>query len=156
MPAKRGYENRKHAMEGSLEAQNANRASELLSRAYQYGGNPFLFGTYLHFFQDSFSHRDFAGNKAYGHLSAVHRPDHTRSNPGKAMDMAHATFDALRAFGKRNGCDCNGEPDWKAVQDFMDVGYHPRTPLDLLDHTDGQLRRKIQILGVPWRSPSGY
>jgi RHS repeat-associated protein len=137
-------------------SQNSRRAMQLLSQASQSGGNGFLFGTYLHFLQDSFSHRDFAGNETYGHLSALHRADHTSANTSRAMDMAHASFDALRALGRRNGCGCNGEPDWNVVQEFIDVGYGRGSPADFLDLTAAQLRRKIQILGVPWRSPSGY
>lgn len=91
-----------------------------------------------------------------GGLAGGNAVDHTNFDRKKAMDMAHATFDALRAFGKRNGCDCNGEPDWKAVQDFIDVGYSSGDPRDFSWHvSDAQLRRKIQILGVPWRSPNG-
>jgi hypothetical protein len=72
------------------------------------------------------------------------------------MDMAHATFDALKAFGRQRGCACNGDPDWKVVQDFIDVGYAPWDPLDFgWAVSDAQLRKKIQILGVSWRSPNG-
>lgn len=49
-----------------------------------------------------------------------------------------------------------GRPDWKVVQEFIDVGYSRRNPAGFGDMTDGQLRRKIQLLGVPWRSASGY
>ena len=136
--------------------QNSQRALELLSQASQYGGNPFLFGTYLHFLQDAFSHRGFSGNETWGHFSELHQADHTSANPKKSMDMARASFDALRTFGRRNGCECNGEPDWGVVQDFINVGYSRGNPLDLGNGTDAQLRKKIQLLGVPWRSPTGY
>ncbi|MGI9066905.1 MAG: Ig-like domain-containing protein [Pyrinomonadaceae bacterium] len=137
-------------------AQNTSRAAELRAQAYSNGGNPFLFGTYLHFLQDSFSHRDFAGNNTWGQATGGQRVDHTNFDPKKAMDMARATFDALLAFGKRNGCGCNGEPDWKVVQDFIDVGYARWNPLDFgWQVSDAQLRRKIQILGLPWRSSNG-
>ena len=137
-------------------SQNASRATELLFQAYHQSRNPFLFGTYLHFMQDGFSHADYAGNDTWGQATGGQRVDHTNFDPKKAMDMAHATFDALRGFGNRNGCGCNGEPDWKVVQDFIDVGYASWNPLDFgWEVSDAQLRRKIQILGVPWRSSNG-
>lgn len=71
------------------------------------------------------------------------------------MDMAHATFDALRKFGRRNGCECNGEPDWKTVQDFIDVGYPRGSLMDFTNISKDHLRRKIELLGVPWRSSTG-
>lgn len=140
---------------GTLE-QNARRAAELWSQAQSNGGSSFLLGTYLHFLQDSFSHRDFAGNDTWGQTTGGQRVDHTNFNPKKAMDMAHATFDALRKFGRRNGCECNGEPDWKVVQDFIDVGYASWNPLDFgWEISDAQLRKKITILRLPWRSRNG-
>ncbi|HUS12636.1 MAG TPA: Ig-like domain-containing protein, partial [Pyrinomonadaceae bacterium] len=94
-------------------AENAARAAELLSQARAHGGNPFLFGTYLHFLQDSFSHENFAGNDTHGHLAALHHVDHTSTDRDKSKAMAHATFGALRDFGRRKGCGCTGAPDWK-------------------------------------------
>jgi RHS repeat-associated protein len=136
-------------------SQNARRAVQLLSQAYQ-SANPFLFGTYLHFIQDGFSHADYAGNNTWGQATGGQRVDHTNFDPNKAMKMAHATFDALRAFGKQRGCECAGEADWGRVQRFIDVGFGTWNPVDLIwQVTDAQLRQKIQILEVPWRSPSG-
>jgi RHS repeat-associated protein len=140
--------------------QNAKRAAELLSQANRNGGNLFLFGTYLHFLQDSFTHFDFAGNHTWGQFSAGNTVDHTSFDPKKAMKLARATFEALRAFGRRNGCDCNGEPDWKLVQDFIDVGYDQSTTGGSFGEvfrgvSDEQLRRKIGLLEVPWRSSTG-
>jgi RHS repeat-associated protein len=136
--------------------QNIQRSAELLAQASQGGGNPFAFGTYLHFLQDSYSHRDFAGNTGIGHVPGGERVDHTNFDAKKAMAMAHATFDALRAFGRRNGCDCDGEADWNTAQTFINVGYERWDPLDLIwTVSDAQLRKKIGILQVPWRSPDG-
>ena len=137
-------------------AQNARRAAELLSQASRGGGNLFGFGTYLHFLQDSYSHKYFAGNTTWGQTSGGQGVDHTNNDPNKAMDMARASFDALRNFGRQRGCQCNGEPDWGKVRGFIDVGFGSWNPADFLSEvTDAQLRRKIQILEVPWRSSTG-
>jgi hypothetical protein len=72
------------------------------------------------------------------------------------MYMARATFDALRDFGRRRGSKCDGDADWKVVQDFIDVGFGRSNPANYLKKiTDGQLRLKIEILRVPWRSLNG-
>ena len=136
--------------------QNARRAAELLAQASPGGGNRRAFGTYLHFRQDSYSHRDFAGNTTWGQSSRGNSPDHTNNDPQKAMDMARATFDALQSFGRQRGCSCHGDANWKVVQDFIDVGYGRWNPIDYVwEVTDAQLRRKIGILNVSWRSPNG-
>ena len=94
------------------------------------------------------------GNKNWGHVPSGERVDHTNFDVKRAVQMAHATFDALSRFGRRNGCDCNGQPDWDVVQKFIDVGYARWNPLDMVwTVNDDQLRAKIGILQiVPWRS----
>ena len=133
-------------------SQNASRITELIGASLGGGGGDlFAFGIYLHFLQDSYSHRDFAGSDTFGQARELHRADHTSADPKKAMDMARATFDNVRAFGRRNGCECDGKPDWGLVQRFIDVGYPRGSMNDFRDITAGQLSRKIQILGVPPR-----
>jgi RHS repeat-associated protein len=141
-------------------AQNGARQAELVQLASAGGGDLFGFGTYLHFLQDSFSHRAFAGNDTWGQATGGEAVDHTNNDAIKAMEMAHSTFGALREFGKRRGCRCDGDADWKVVQEFIDVGWDHSNPAaavaDFAWHvTDAQLRRKIEILKVPWRSPNG-
>ena len=141
-------------------AQNTARAAELLQLASKGGGNLFGFGTYLHFLQDSYSHRAFAGNETWGQASGGEGVDHTNNDPIKAMEMAVATFGALKEFGKKRGCQCDGDADWKVVQDFIDVGWDHSNPAEgVADFawpvTDAQLRRKIGILKVAWRSRNG-
>ena len=130
--------------------QNAARAAELLSQASQGGSNLWAFGTYLHFIQDSYSHREYAGNTTWGQASGGESRDHTSFDKGKAMDMAHDTYDRLERFGEMRGCHCHGDPDWKVVQDFIDVGFGNWNPLDFIrEVTNAQLRQKIGILNVP-------
>jgi RHS repeat-associated protein len=140
--------------------QNAARANQLYTEATQNGGNPHAFGTYLHFGQDSYSHSEYAGNITWGQSSGINSRDHTSFDPEKAMKMAHDTYDKLKSFGEMRGCHCNGNPDWDLVRKFVDVGYDRSTLLGrggeyLKEVSDDQLREKIRILGVPWRSPTG-
>ena len=86
--------------------------------------------------------------------------DHTNFDPRKAMDMARSTYDALKEFGRLRGCRCHGDPDWDAVKRFIDVGYDLSTESGRItdfwnDVSNEQLRIKIGILNVPWRSPNG-
>lgn len=143
--------------------QNAARKTELWRLANRRGGMRARLGTFLHFLQDSFSHYDYAGNVNTGQARDGHSPDHTNVDVGKAMDMALATWDALSRFGSRHGCPCQGSmsiQDWQTVRDFINVGYNLSTDKGRRDDfwheiSDEQLRLKIQILGVPWRSQNG-
>lgn len=56
-------------------------------------GNP---GVYLHFFQDSYSHRGFTSRA--GHFFSGHFPDYLSSDPGKAKKMVDGTIEELRRF----------------------------------------------------------
>ncbi len=137
-------------------SQNVSRAAELFAQATRGSGNLWALGTYLHFVQDSFSHRDFAGNTTWGHVPGGERVDHTNFDPNKAMQAAGKTFDDLKEFGRLRGCKCSGEPDWTKVREFIDVGYRGWNPEDIVrEVSDSQLRQKIQILNVPWRSSTG-
>ncbi|MGI8836313.1 MAG: Ig-like domain-containing protein [Pyrinomonadaceae bacterium] len=137
--------------------ENARRAVVLFGIASRNGGNLFDFGSYLHFLQDSFSHRAFAGNTTKGHLFGGHKVDETRFDLEKSMDMAYATFNKLLEFGRTRGCACAGDADWKLVREFMQIGNNPWNPVGFV-HTlsDKHLRQKINLLKtVPWRSPTG-
>jgi RHS repeat-associated protein len=141
-------------------AQNAARANQLYRQAVQ-SGDLFRLGTYLHFLQDEFSHFEFAGNPVTGQLSKGHSVDHTNYKPAWSMEMAHATWEKLKQYGKNRGCRCNGEmtdADWKTVKDFIDVGYDQSTEAGrkaaiAFGVSNDQLRRKVNILGIfAWRS----
>jgi len=115
----------------------------------------------MHFLQDEFSHFDFQGNPVTGQVSKGNSVDHTNYNPAWSMEMAKATWEKLKQYGKNRGCPCNGEmsdDDWKIVKEFIDVGYDrstwPRRRVDeLRGVNDEQLRQKIDILGIrAWRS----
>ena len=142
--------------------QNARRANQLYREAVR-SGDPLRLGTYLHFLQDEFSHYLFAGNPVTGQLSEGNSVDHTTYNPWWSMEMARATWEKIKQYGKNRGCPCKGEmtdADWKTVQDFIDVGYDQTTARGrgaaiALGVSDEQLRLKIKILDVPWRSADG-
>jgi RHS repeat-associated protein len=139
--------------------QNTRRSAELWAQATRGTGSLLAFGTYLHFMQDSYSHWDFAGNLIWGQTSGGNSVDHTNFAPGKAMDMAHHTYDDLQKFAEMRGCPCHGNPDWDLVKRFIGVGYDLSTRAGrAADYakgvSDDQLREKIDILRVPDRTPS--
>lgn len=93
-------------------------------------GDLFRLGTCLHFLQDEFSHFDFKGNPVTGQASKGNAVDHTSYNPAWSMEMAKATWEKLKQYGKNRACPCTGEmsdADWKTVKDFIDVGYDTAT-----------------------------
>lgn len=143
---------------GTVE-QNTRRAAELLLLATGSNGGFWQFGTYLHFLQDSFSHRQFAGNVTFGQASKGNTVDHTSFDPKNAEDAAKATWDALEQFARLRGCHKCAQPDWDRIRKFIGVGYD--TYPDgwcgevFCGVSDAQLRAKIGILNVPWRSPNG-
>jgi RHS repeat-associated protein len=135
---------------------NSLRANELWGLALKDGGNLGAFGTYHHFRQDSFSHGPYAGNTTWGQTTGGTQVDHTNFDPGLARQMAHATYSDLKAFAYWRGCGCVADPDWTKINAFINVGYASWNPVDFVwEVSDAQLREKIGILGVPWRSPNG-
>lgn len=79
----------------------------------------------------------------------------------KAMDMAKATWDKLNEFGRGKGLCCKTEePDWAGIAGFTNIGYDLSTDegrkADFRHEiSDQDLRIKIQLLGLPWRSLNG-
>lgn len=142
-------------------AQNAAREVELWRLATQGQGSLSNLGIFFHFLQDSYSHRDFAGNANTGHAKRGHSPDHTNSDPTKAMEMARSTWDKLNQFGREKGLCCDQQdPDCATVSAFNSIGYDLSTTGGQYNNvrheiSDAQLRIKIGILGVPWRSQDG-
>jgi RHS repeat-associated protein len=142
-------------------AQNFARLGQLWGDATQGRGSLSKLGTYFHFLQDWFAHYDFAGNPNIGHGRAGHSPDHTNSDPLKALKMAQITWDFLNRFAKEKGLCCTSQdPDWSKVMAFINIGYDLSTVSGWYfnisrEISDEQLREKIRILGVPWRSPDG-
>ncbi|NOT59709.1 MAG: RHS repeat-associated core domain-containing protein, partial [Acidobacteria bacterium] len=59
-------------------------------------------GIYLHYLQDTFSHNGFTDSDI-GHGYMGHWPDNTNTSPGKVMQMANATWDALNRFAMQRG-----------------------------------------------------
>ncbi|HWT02035.1 MAG TPA: RHS repeat-associated core domain-containing protein [Pyrinomonadaceae bacterium] len=110
------------------------------------------FGRYMHYFQDTFSHRDYH-DPAIGHGLAGHLPDKTNQDVEKAMDMARQSFEQLKDFARKlKGCKCEGadsNPDWKKVRQFMEAdggGFW-----DVIN--DQQLDNKRRILSDPRGRP---
>lgn len=92
-------------------------------------------GQYMHYFQDTFSHRDYH-DPLIGHAAAGHLPDKTNGGRDvsqedrnaaidKAMDMARRSFEELKNFAQKlKGCKCKGadsNPDWDKVRKFMEA-----------------------------------
>jgi hypothetical protein len=115
----------------------------------------------MHFIQDSYSHWDYAGNINYGQAQDGFSPDHTNVDPPKAKKMAIDTWDSLNEFGRRKNLCCKREePDWAAIDKFINIGYdlsgYWGSKWNVLRQiSNDQLREKIQALGVPWRSNDG-
>lgn len=81
------------------------------------------FGRYLHYYQDTFSHRDYPDPWA-GHAIKLHEPDHTNQDVGKAMEMARGTYNELAKYASKLKC-CTPSPadagnvQWGKVEAFM-------------------------------------
>jgi RHS repeat-associated protein len=116
------------------------------------GGNLTALGWYLHYSQDTFSHRGFTDPK-WGHASGTHAVDKTDDDVKKAMDMAIATWDALSKFAREQRCGCQPkEPfPWDVVKRFAEAsggGYYDRRRHSIEEIDPRYLDNKIQILGL--------
>jgi hypothetical protein len=121
-------------------------------------------GTYLHYLQDTFSHKGFH-NSNHGHAGRGHYFDKTKSDPSRAIRMAKSTWDALIDFARKQGCKCN--PNWTPAMGntIVDFSLAPGSATPTLNSIDSTgdildsfitnpswyLNNKIQILGVPRR-----
>jgi RHS repeat-associated protein len=131
------------------------------------------FGRYLHYLQDTFSHSGFT-NSYWGHspVSALlggkfgtHATDKTKTDLSKTMRMAHSTWRAMKQWASQN-CNCKGN-DWDnswddQIRRFANIQTERPGLADIEGDTGvigkwdmfaspKALRRKIEILGVPWR-----
>ena len=114
------------------------------------GPNFQRFGTYLHYLQDTFSHKGFP-NSNHGHVRKGHFFDKTNSDPARAVRMAKSTWDALIAFAKTLGCKCN--PTWtpeigNTIVDFATAPGSDTPTLNSIDSTGGYLDTWIR--NAPW------
>jgi RHS repeat-associated protein len=135
------------------------------------GGHQWI-GRYLHYLQDTFSHRDYTSdinghsplNVETGGPWGDHSNDKTASDPRKARRMAGATWKALVEYGKAKKCNCTPKWDnswWNQINDFIDVVTNdPRlSTIDAMERTldnpgsgdPAALTRKRRILGLPDR-----
>ena len=106
-------------------------------------------GSYLHYYQDSYSHAGYESS-FIGHGYMGHYPDYTNSDVEKALRMADATFNALNDYAKEKcGCAGNTTYDKETIRRFakvpagsyaLDITWFPHN-----------LEKKRQILGVPER-----
>ena len=127
-------------------------------RATGAGANLGELGVYLHYLQDTFSHRGFV-DPLYGHSplhGGSHADDKTDENFDQAIDMAMATFAALTTFVRETGrrCKCSSGPDWLIVRRFAAApggNAITRRAYDIEHVNPWYLKNKVRILGVPWR-----
>jgi hypothetical protein len=118
-------------------------------------GNLGGMGIYLHYLQDTFSHRGFT-DPLYGHSplhSGNHADDKTDTDVGKTVEMARATLDALKRFAFAIGreCACQEDVSWKRVQEFAAApagNTITRRTHSIEDVNPWYLNNKIGILGV--------
>jgi hypothetical protein len=81
-----------------------------------------LMGIGLHAFQDSYSHSGFG--EFFGHSLAGewdisdwgHDPDRPYKDPAKALRMAEATYDALKAFKDKFYPDAKTKKTWREIK----------------------------------------
>jgi hypothetical protein len=121
--------------------------------ATENGGNLGNLGTYLHYFQDIFSHQGYE-NALYGHGLDLHLPDKTNTDDTtvtKAMLMARRTWSEIKRFAAQRGCrfcqSKHSDPDWDLVREFLKAPSGPSTR----EISDEELEVKRLILGVPRR-----
>jgi RHS repeat-associated protein len=128
---------------------NEGNLSHLRALAEIGGMNYVAFGQYLHYLQDTYSHRGFE-NSWYGQFGfnghdfpffAGFFVDHTNYNLDSSEEMARATFYNLYEFKKKKGCNCT----------FPDLDSWWPTVSAFLNAADGDLENKRIILNVPVR-----
>jgi RHS repeat-associated protein len=125
------------------------RSNDLRSAAQSTTHNYVGVGRYLHFLQDTFSHRGFS-NSVIGQFgfNGVDLPffggfvvDHTNHEIEKSEEMARTTFYALLEWAKRKDCKCQ----------FSDIGSWWPQVTEFLKASNGDPEKKRRILNVPRR-----
>ena len=122
-----------------------------LRNAAMNGNNYVGLGRYLHYLQDTYSHRGYT-HSSYGHLVGSHKVDKTATDPGKAADMVRATWFAINDWvkGKKCGCgpaDTNVDTWWPTAMTFLKASGGPW----YREMNAVEVENKRRILGVPQR-----
>jgi hypothetical protein len=128
----------------------------LWQAAVQGRGNFFALGIYLHYLQDTFSHKGYT-NSTYGHATGNHSVDKTDDDVPKAQSMVAATWKTLNDFAKEKLCGCQGKwtgDMWATINPFLNApggGPYDRR-VHAIDEIDPKyINNKIRLLGVPHR-----
>lgn len=131
---------------------NNGNLTNLRNIAFRSAGTVGDLGRYLHYLQDSFSHRGFsssligqAGSNGtdyplFGGLVV----DNTNHDVGKSAEMAGATWFAIRDWIRTKRCKCADQGDTNVHS------WWPRV-IQFLERDNSELETKRQILGVPLR-----
>src|SRR5215213_5656158 len=85
-----------HALHPGAQPGVGNRS--LWNAATQGDGNLQALGQYLHYLQDTFSHAGYTSPKCGHGCADQHLPDHTINDVPMAMNMAGATWNALKDY----------------------------------------------------------
>jgi hypothetical protein len=122
------------------------------------------FGNYLHYLQDTYSHAGF-DSPIYGHALAGHKFDQPSSDLARTIRMAKSTWNALKEFSQKLGCECNSEWTPEMGNTILDFTKAPSSSTPRLNTIDSQggihdffitnppwyLEQKRLILRVPRR-----
>ena len=131
---------------------NMKNLSNLRNIAFSKSGTCGDLGKYLHYLQDTFSHRGFnspyvgqAGSNGidvpgFGGLVV----DNTNHDVGKSAEMVSATWFAIRDWIRAKKCNCGDQGDTGVEKWWPQV-------ISFLEADNDQLETKRQILGVPRR-----
>ncbi len=128
---------------------NIGNLSNLRAAAFDGTTNYIALGRYLHYLQDTYSHRGFE-NPVYGQLGfnghdfpivAGFFVDNTNYHLSNSEEMARATFYDLYEFKKKMGCKCT----------FPDLNSWWPTVSAFLEADNGDPEKKRIILNVPVR-----
>ena len=131
---------------------NSGNLFNLHSNAMNGRTNYVVFGTYLHYLQDTFSHRgydssligQFGSNGTDLPIVGGFLVDNTNHDIGKSVQMAAATWFAIRDWIKVHKCLCDDQGDtsvdtwWPQVMKFLSL-------------PNNDIEGKRQALGVPIR-----
>lgn len=131
---------------------NTGNLANLRSNAMSGSTNYQSLGSYLHYLQDTFSHRGY-GNSYYGQFgyNGTDVPffggffvDNTNHKIGKSAQMAAATWFAIRDWIKAHKCRCGDQGDTNVAAWWPQV-------MDFLSKDNGDIEGKRRALGLPPR-----